>query len=171
MPLRSTVSFSFISHFEMNKTPESILNIGEGEKAKRLIKRNGGVEFLLQDITEHRSHPMYLPSPIDSPRPLAAHCLSLTPPPQPIFPVSPSLGPANSVIVLGLGRTMSAHMGPLVRSQPRRQGAPENTHNSVFQRGCGIKGRLTHGWLCGSVSDGLYRGGPATGTAVPTEIV
>lgn len=35
--------------------------------------------------------------------------------------------------------------GAPVQSQPRRQGAPENTHNSVFQLGFGIKGSLTHG--------------------------
>lgn len=49
---------------------------------------------------------------------------------------------------------VSPHGAP-VQSQPRRQGAPENTHNSMFQLGCGIKGSLTHGWLCGSVLDHL----------------
>lgn len=49
---------------------------------------------------------------------------------------------------------VSPHGAP-VQSQPRRQGAPENTHNSMFQLGCGIKGSLTHGWLCGSALDHL----------------
>lgn len=48
--------------------------------------------------------------------------------------VSPSLflGAAISFIVPRSWWTMSAHMGAPVRSQPRRQGGPENTHNSVL---------------------------------------
>ena len=67
---------------------------------------------------------------------------------------------------LGHGEQCQPTWGP-VRSQPRRQGAPENTHNSVFQLGCGIKGSLTHGWLCGSALDHLWKRRPATGTRVP----
>lgn len=36
-----------------------------------------------------------------------------------------------------------------------------------FKLGCGIKGSLTHGWLCGSALDHLWRRRAATGTRIP----
>lgn len=79
-------------------------------------------------------------------------------------PIFPSLPPSFSLSLslpsqqlhcpwVGVNN-VSPHGAP-VQSQPRRQGAPENTHNSMFQLGCGIKGSLTHGWLCGSALDHL----------------
>lgn len=70
---------------------------------------------------------------------------SLSPPP--IFPLlllTLSL-PGQQLHCPWVGvNNVSPHGAP-VQSQPRRQGAPENTHNSMFQLGCGIKGSLTHG--------------------------
>lgn len=59
------------------------------------------------------------------------------------FSLSLSAQPTAS-LSLGRGEQCRPTWAP-VQSQPRRQGAPENTHNSVFQLGFGIKGSLTHG--------------------------
>lgn len=57
---------------------------------------------------------------------------------------------------LSLGRSEQCRptWGP-AQSQPRRQGAPENTHNSMFQTGLGDKGK-PHTWLTMWVSLGSF---------------
>lgn len=74
---------------------------------------------------------------------------------HPSFP-SPSISQPSQQLHCPWVRVnnVSPHWAP-VQSQLRRQGAPENTHNSMFQLGCRIKGSLTHGWLCGSTLDHL----------------
>ena len=64
---------------------------------------------------------------------------------HPSFPPPLSLlAQPTASLSLGRGEQCQPTWGP-VQSQLRRQGAPENTHNSVFQLGCRIKGSLTHG--------------------------
>lgn len=87
-------------------------------------------------------------------------------PPTPLVSLSPSL-PSQQPYCPWVGVNNVGPHGAPVQSQPRRQGAPENTHNSMFQLGCRIKGSLTHGWLCGSALDHLWRRRPATGTRIP----
>lgn len=92
-----------------------------------------------------RSSHNYSLCPSQSPFPCLP--LSLSPifhPPTPLVSLSPSL-PSQQPYCPWVGvNNVSPHGAP-VQSQPRRQGAPENTHNSMFQLGCRIKGSLTHG--------------------------
>lgn len=55
---------------------------------------------------------------------------------------------------LGRGEQCRPTWGP-AQSQPRRQGAPENTHNSMFQTGLRDKGK-PHTWLTMWVSLGSF---------------
>ncbi len=70
--------------------------------------------------------------------------LFLSPPPSLSLSLSLSLPSQQLHCPWVEVNNVSPHGAP-VQSQPRRQGAPENTHNSMFQLGCGIKGSLTHG--------------------------
>lgn len=81
-------------------------------------------------------------SPTFSPQ-SASPSLSLSLFPQPTASLS-----------LGRGEQCRPTWGP-AQSQPRRQGAPENTHNSMFQTGLRDKGK-PHTWLTMWVSLGSF---------------
>lgn len=82
--------------------------------------------------------------------------LSLFLPLSPLTPPHPLClrpQPAASLSV-GRGEQCRPTWGP-AQSQPRRQGAPENTHNSMFQTGLRDKGK-PHTWLTMWVSLGSF---------------
>lgn len=78
-------------------------------------------------------------------------------PPSLPFSLSPSLHlspTATASLSLGWGKQYHPTWGP-VKSQLKKQGAPENTHNSMFQTGLQDKGK-PHTWLTMWVSLGSF---------------
>lgn len=139
--LPSPLSYTFlISAFSVNKDAISIWLLLPKTLSLPLIclsipPRCSAPLSIIHAVHVSRSVSHFLPS--------ICLTLSLSLSPQPTASLS-----------LGRGEQCRPTWGP-AQSQPRRQGAPENTHNSMFQTGLRDKGK-PHTWLTMWVSLGSF---------------